>query len=98
MAEANPDKLKAYKRKCAYGITSEQYDELLLRQDGRCAVCGQPERRLMRGKVTALSVDHNHVTGRVRGLLCSNCNMAVGFVGESIEISERLTKYLRAQA
>lgn len=64
----------------SYGITLEQYDQLFEAQDGLCAVCGEPETMTNRGIVRRLSVDHDHQTGRVRGLLCANCNTAVGFI------------------
>jgi DNA-binding transcriptional MerR regulator len=52
-----------------YGITLEEYEEMLERQDGRCAICRRPPPEGKR-----LHVDHNHETGEVRGLLCSWCN------------------------
>lgn len=54
-----------------YGITLEQYQELLAKQDGRCAICKRDR---------PLSVDHCHTTGRIRGLLCSSCNIVVGHI------------------
>lgn len=56
-----------------YGITEEQYNALLLKQDGNCAVCG---RRASSFKVR-LAVDHDHSSGRIRGLLCNFCNRRV---------------------
>lgn len=61
-----------------YGITREQYDALLVEQDGACAICRQPETMTYRGQPKALSVDHDHETSRVRGLLCAACNFALG--------------------
>lgn len=55
-----------------YGLTPEQYDEMLERQGGGCAICGKPP-----GDI-ALHVDHCHDTGRVRGLLCFSCNAGLG--------------------
>jgi hypothetical protein len=54
-----------------YGLTLEAFDELLASQGGGCAICGKPD---------ADNVDHDHVTGRVRGILCFNCNIAIGQV------------------
>lgn len=51
-----------------YGITSAEYDALLQAQDGRCAICEAKPRK------KRLAVDHDHATGLVRGLLCTNCN------------------------
>jgi hypothetical protein len=53
-----------------YGITEEQYEELLLQQDSKCGVCGKHESEFP----VRLAVDHNHRTGEVRGLLCNYCN------------------------
>lgn len=60
-----------------YGITSAQYDELLAAQNGVCAICRGPS---VDG--SALAVDHCHETGRVRGLLCANCNRGVGLFAD----------------
>ena len=65
-----------------YGITLEQYDEMLSAQEGKCAICRKQETVQQRGKLFLLSVDHNHQTGKVRALLCSKCNRALGFFDE----------------
>jgi hypothetical protein len=62
-----------------YGITLEGYDRLLEGQDNGCAICGKtPEENGQR-----LAVDHNHDTGKVRGLLCGQCNTGIGNLGDS---------------
>ena len=55
-----------------YGLSLEAYQELLAQQGGVCAICGSPP-----GK-RALAVDHDHVTGEVRALLCTRCNVGIG--------------------
>ena len=66
-----------------YGLELEDYERMLGEQGGVCKVCGKQETRMsVRGIIDPLAVDHDHVTGRVRGLLCSNCNTALGLVGE----------------
>ena len=55
-----------------YGISDEDYRNLLFTQGGRCAVCGLPPSK------KRLSVDHDHATGRVRGLLHGSCNIGIG--------------------
>lgn len=65
-----------YKR--TYGITLEQYNELLTKQSGVCAICGNKETALKKGKIKSLGVDHDHTTGKVRGLLCDACNRGLG--------------------
>jgi len=63
-----------YMRRYLYGVTPEQYAALLARQEGRCAICqtDQP------GGKGSWHVDHDHATGGVRGLLCSQCNLMLG--------------------
>lgn len=56
-----------------YGITIEQYNELLHKQKGCCALCDRPQTEFK----TRLAVDHNHATGEIRGLLCAYCNHRV---------------------
>lgn len=64
---------RRYHLKRKYGITPEEYDALLAAQGGGCGICG----RLPRDDI-ALHVDHDHTTGRIRGLLCFRCNNALG--------------------
>jgi len=78
---------KKYNLKVNFGISIEDYNKLLLRQNGVCAVCGSNTNR-------SLAVDHNHETGKVRGLLCGNCNTALGLLRENIQIIEKLKGYL----
>src|SRR5215470_1693407 len=74
-----------------YGITLEEYDRLLALQNGVCAICEQkPKGRRF------LCVDHCHRTGRVRGLLCTRCNVAIGLFEDNPEYTEATTVYLRA--
>ena len=79
-----------------YGIDSESYDRLFTEQRGLCAICGKSETAISRyGKVKLLSVDHDHATAEVRGLLCARCNTAIGMFGDDIEVLESAIKYLR---
>jgi hypothetical protein len=68
-----------------YGLTLEAFDDLLASQGGGCAVCGRTD---------ADNVDHDHVTGRVRGILCFNCNVAIGHVAEDEDRLVALMAYL----
>lgn len=70
-----------------YGITIEQFEELLDAQGGRCAICGDGNERL--------HVDHCHTTGRIRGLLCGKCNRGLGLLRDNPDILERGAEYLR---
>lgn len=60
-----------------YGITAEAHDEMLVRQKGLCAICGDPPSGGVRA-VSRLHIDHDHKTKRVRELLCNNCNNGLG--------------------
>lgn len=83
-------KWSAIKRQ--YGLTREQYDEILRSQGGKCPICLNCMET--RG-VKAPCVDHCHSTGRVRGLLCRNCNASLGGMGDSLEALERAVEYMK---
>lgn len=73
-----------------YGLTLEQYNQMLLAQDGVCAICHQPDPE--EGK--ALAVDHDHLTGTNRGLLCGRCNKALGLFQDSPAVLQLAIHYL----
>lgn len=79
---------KRYYLKKRYGVTAEQFERMVNEQGGACAICGTiPTRR-------RLDVDHNHETGQVRGLLCMQCNTALGqFERYEKEFTKYLNKY-----
>ena len=72
-----------------YRITMDQYNSMLKEQGGVCAICLEvcKSRKV-------LCVDHNHETNDIRGLLCNNCNTAIGLMRDSVDILRRATKYL----
>lgn len=74
------------KIKKLYNISSDEYDNLYESQMGRCKICNNQHIRL--------HIDHCHVTGRVRGLLCSKCNMAIGLFNDNIEVLKETIKYI----
>jgi hypothetical protein len=76
--------------KVKYGISLEDYDAMLARQGGVCAACKNKKRRSER-----LCVDHCHVTGKVRGLLCRNCNVGLGLFRDDADLVEAAAAYLR---
>lgn len=95
--EANPELYKEYKNYLInynytkkYGLTTEQYNKLVELQLGGCAICKQPCK--VKDK---LSVDHNHETNKIRGLLCQNCNVALGLLKEDENIIWNLLDYLK---
>jgi hypothetical protein len=77
--------------KTKYGITAKRYDEMLLSQDGRCATCRTSEPRTRSGR---FCVDHNHITGATRELLCFTCNAALGLLQEDPTLARNLAKYI----
>lgn len=81
---------KAYHLKHSYGISIEDYNKMFREQYGCCAICGVHQSELKK----PLGVDHNHFTGQVRKLLCNKCNTGIGFFNESIDILERVIRYL----
>ena len=88
--------MRAHKLKHKYNMTVEDYDYLWEQQNGVCAICGQEETmKHQNGKTTRLSVDHNHKTGKVRGLLCRKCNIVIGNAKDNIDILFKAIQYLR---
>jgi hypothetical protein len=104
---SRPDKLSGYCRACrtarraqtTYGLSPEAYEGLLMDQDGGCAICG---RLNSRGTHKSLSIDHDHSCcpgpgscgDCVRGLLCDDCNLAIGFLQDDPELAKRVSLYL----
>lgn len=80
-----------------YNITPEQYEQMWSDQKGVCKICGKPETKLhsVSKKVQRLSTDHCHVTSKVRGLLCSKCNVLLGCCDDNINILEACIDYLK---
>lgn len=74
-----------------YGITLDDYDKMLKLQDGKCAICGTSE--LAKGK-SRFAVDHCHSTGKVRGLLCTNCNSGIGKLQDDKDLVMKAYEYL----
>ena len=92
----NSNKTTSYKWKARYGITPEQYMELFKIQNGRCAICGNEEtaRHTRSKEVQKLAVDHCHTTGKVRGLLCQDCNRGLGKFHDDPERLRKAIDYL----
>lgn len=84
----NPDINRAQKLKSRYGISIEEYEQIFKKQNGVCAICAgtNSEKRL--------HVDHDHESGKVRGLLCFKCNYALGLLNEDTQIISTLLEYL----
>jgi Recombination endonuclease VII len=95
--EGHRDWQRNYLLKRNYGISLAKYNQMVAEQCGSCAICGavpsenpdEPGRNQKR-----LHVDHDHVTGKVRSLLCSDCNRGIGFLRENSEMLQRAALYL----
>jgi hypothetical protein len=94
-----PESRRAARVKHRYGLAHGEYERMVEAQGGVCAVCKQlpsagNTRAHWAGK---LCIDHDHVTGRVRGLLCNDCNLAVGY-GKSPAVLRAAADYLQARS
>jgi hypothetical protein len=92
---SNPDKVQLYSLKHRlkkYDIPLKEYMALLDRSEHCCHVCGKKAL-----KPYSLHIDHNHVTGKVRGLLCNSCNLVLGLVRDQPHILYSLIGYLKAE-
>lgn len=79
-----------------YKITRADYDRMLAAQSGKCAICGETAEHYAARHATFsfFSVDHDHTTGEVRGLLCNDCNAGLGFLREHPERIAAAISYL----
>ncbi len=95
---SHPERVRAWQRKQVlnnrsarlireYGISLVEYDKMLVAQEGVCAICGRPDPK------RRLTVDHCHLTGKVRGLLCKKCNTAIGLLGDSSDVLVKALAY-----
>lgn len=75
---------KVTRLKNRYGLSQDQFNQMLEDQDGTCAICTKP----------AVVVDHDHSTGLVRGILCPQCNSGLGFFGDNAVLLSKAAEYL----
>jgi len=75
------EKMRAYALKRQWGLSIEQYEQMVRDQDGKCGICKEPPKAKAgrHAKVAALAVDHCHRSGQVRRLLCASCNLRLGW-------------------
>jgi hypothetical protein len=85
--------LKKYKLKQHLDINV--YNDMYDAQDGKCAICGEEETRIIRGKKLSLAIDHCHETMNIRGLLCGSCNHGLGHFRDRIDLLESAIAYLK---
>ena len=78
-----------------YNITIKDYNLLLQQQNMVCAICKKPEiRKHKNGKKYNMAIDHDHNTGKIRGLLCNKCNTSLGLLDENIQNMKNMIKYI----
>lgn len=94
----NPDKIRMQNLR-KYGMTPEQYDAMRESQQYKCAICGEHEEDAPKGKAktsaTALHIDHCHESGKVRALLCYNCNNMLGKAKDNEQTLLKAIEYLK---
>jgi len=86
----NPTKYRNQFLKYRYGITLDEYNQMLISQNGVCQICNKSC-----PSGYALSVDHCHRTGKVRGLLCVECNTGIGKLKDSVELLSKAIEYIK---
>jgi hypothetical protein len=89
-ANYNSELENARQRKKNYGVSAEQYDEMLKRQNYSCKLCN----KTVEDNKQRLAVDHCHDTGKVRGLLCSTCNLGLGYFLDDASLLSKAIRYL----
>lgn len=90
--KANPNKVRLIQAKYRYGVSAKEYQALLLLQDNKCLICLSEFDS--NSKRTTAHVDHSHISGEIRGLLCDWCNKGLGIFEDNIDRLSRAIKYL----
>lgn len=96
--KANPNVYRDRDLRKNFGISSAQFDEMLAAQGGVCAICERPERAMRDGEPMSLAQDHDHATGKNRGILCGNCNKALGKFEDNPDFLRNAIVYLAKHA
>lgn len=86
--EERRERGRRYRHKALYGLTPEEYIQMLVNQDGLCAICRIPHDEILR-------VDHDHANGKVRGLLCDQCNKGLGLFADDTNRLEAASRYVK---
>jgi hypothetical protein len=86
---AHLKEIRDWGRKYRHGLSQVTFDALLNNQDGACAICGKTN-----WNGHGPNIDHDHITGKIRGILCHNCNLALGHIGDDPKIARAMGDYL----
>ena len=92
--QKNPRKKRSHRLR-KYGLTVEHFESMVAAQGGRCAICGTAT---LGGGRRYLDIDHNHANGKIRGLLCNNCNIGLGCFKDSPDALRRAAEYVTLSA
>lgn len=93
--KVNSENCKAINIKRKYGLSKEQHEVMKIAHDNLCAICHKKETSIdNNGSKRALAIDHCHETGKVRGLLCTNCNTLIGRAKDSVDVLNSAIQYL----
>ncbi len=84
--------MKHYEVQRKYNLSPEIYEDMLLAHGGGCAICNK---KPSQNRGDSIVVDHDHITGEVRGLLCSNCNRGIGLLQDSVNLLTSAASYLK---
>ena len=87
--EESAKRNKKWRLNVAHGLTYKEWEGLWYAQDGRCAICDK-----FFAEQIDINVDHDHETGKIRGLLCRKCNYGLGYFDDSVELLEEATQYI----
>ena len=90
-SQAHPEAYRSYRLNRDFGITITDYDVMFETQNGRCAICGRHQDGFKR----RFSVDHDHITGKIRELLCIDCNTVLGHIHDDSDFLEKVITYLK---
>lgn len=100
--DKSPEQVEAIRRRNLgnairrYGITVEQFGQMMERQQGRCAICGDPPDPNGVKAASRLHIDHDHTSGQVRELLCNHCNRGVGAFRDDPELMRKAIAYIES--
>jgi hypothetical protein len=86
---------KSWRLGSKFGLTMDEYEEMKRASGGVCEACGDRETKIAKGTLADLAIDHDHVTGEIRGLLCNRCNRILGIAKENMEYLQRAADGLR---
>jgi len=81
-----------------YGLSYNEYIEMIKKSNDKCAICNREERRNLgkKEKLTQLCIDHSHSSKKVRGLICYGCNLLLGYAEDNIEFLKSAIQYLES--